>query len=227
MEAMELSDAENPTEAPIEQGVKEAEEFRKTQTPTATGTEKIEILKHNLSVRVPIGDYLTPAGLDLAIRNISDSVIATAVFEAAFYDQEGNIVEQVRHAETTLEPKTSRAIHIASSPYEDERVKSYAVRVIRTATSDAERVQLRRHEMRATETGEEEIMGIAKNISQVKTDVAVIATFYDAQEEIIGTKVVVLRDVEPNTIRQYELRFKPQEGDEISRYTLRIGEIVE
>lgn len=222
-----MSDAENPTEAPKEQGVEEAEESPKAPIPTATGNGKIAILKHNLSVRIPIGDYLTPAGLDLAIRNISDSMIATAVFEAAFFDEEGNIVEQVRHGEIMLEPETSRAIHIACSPYEDERVKSYAVRVTRTTTADVERVQLRRHEMRTTEAGEEEIMGIVKNISQVKTDVAVIATFYDAQEEIIGTKVVVLRDVEPNTIRQYELRFKPQEGDEVSRYTLRIGEIAE
>jgi len=224
---MKLSDAENPREAPREQSAEKARESPTTPTPTATGNEKIAILKHNLSVRVPIGDYLNPAGLDLAIRNISDSTIATAVFEAVFYDEKGNIVEQVRHGEVTLESETSRAIHIACSPYEDERVKSYAVRVTRTTTADIERVQLRRHEMRTTETGEEEITGIAKNISQVKSDAAVIATFYDAQQEIIGTKVVVLRDIEPDAIRQYELRFKPQKGDEVSRYTLRIAEIAE
>lgn len=90
-----------------------------------------------------------------------------------------------------------------------------------------EKVQLRRHEITTTETGEEEISGIAKNISTVKTDAAVIATFYNANAENIGTKVLILRDIEPNSIRQYVLKFKPQEGDSVRTYNIEIGELAE
>jgi hypothetical protein len=220
---IELSDTKRPTEVPIQPGVEESKAPPKTPAPTATGNEKIEILKHHLS-ETDLGSDGTPRarpGVELAIRNVSESTIATAVFEAVFYDEEGNIVDQVKHEEITLEPETSRAILIACPPHQYDLVKSYDARVVRTTTADVEKVQLRRHETWTTETGEEEIKGIVKNISQVKTDAAVIATFYDANEENIGTQVVVLRDIEPNTIRQYGLSFRPQEGDVVSRYTLR------
>lgn len=38
-----------------------------------------------------------PAGVDFDIRNVSDSTIANVLFEAAFYDIEGNIVDTVKH----------------------------------------------------------------------------------------------------------------------------------
>jgi hypothetical protein len=169
------------------------------------------------------GSYPTPTGVELAIRNVSDSTIATAVFEAVFYDQEGNILDTVKHREIDLKPDTSRAIHITSSINEIDKVKSYGVRIIRTTTADVEKVQLRRHEMRTTEAGEEEISGTVKNISEVKTDAALVATFYDPKKENIGTKVLVLRDIEPNTIRQFDFKFKPQEGDIVRSYSLNVG----
>jgi len=217
--------AENPAEASGVQGVGEVRKPPKMPEPTATGNARIAVLKHGFAVRNMLEKFPDPPGVDLAIRNVSESTIATAIFEAVLYDEEGNIVDKVKHGEITLEPATSRAIHISYPPHQDGIVKSYDVRIVRTTTADVERVQLRRHESRTTETGEEEIVGIVKNISQVKTDAAVVATFYDLQKENIGTKVVVLRDIEPNTVRQYELRFKPQEGDEVMSYTLRIGEI--
>jgi hypothetical protein len=223
----ELSDAETTKEAPKEQAVEEAKEPPKTPVPTATGNEKITILKHS-----PSGAYggwdqrsSAPTGVELAIRNVSDSTIATAVFEAVFYDKEGNIVDTAKHREIDWKPDTSRAIHIASSIYEYDKVKSYDVRIIRTTTADVEKVQLCRHAIRTTETGEEEIRGIVKNISEVKTDAALVATFYDPKKENIGTKVIILRDIEPNTIRQFDFKFKPQEGDIVRTYSLNVGEI--
>jgi len=229
-----LSDAETPTEAALskEQAVEEAKESPKTPAPTATGNEKIKILKHSLPETDMSRDeeYTSgeeyPISVELAIRNVSDSTIATTVFEAVFYDEEGNIVDTVKHREICLQPNTSRAIRISSSETEYDKVKSYDVRVVRTTTADVEKVQLRRHEIRTTETGEEEIRGIVKNISEVKTDTAVVVTFYDPKKENIGTKVLVLRDIEPNTIRQFDLKFKPQEGDRVGTYSLNVGEIV-
>jgi acylphosphatase len=126
-----------------------------------------------------------------------------------------------------LKLDTSRAIRVNSSIpfFESHKVKSYDVRVVRTTTADVERVQIRRHEVTTTEAGEEEISGIVKNISDVKTDAAVVWTFYDPKKENIGTKVVILRDMEPNAIRQYGFRFKPQEGDTVRSYNIIVGEI--
>jgi len=233
MEVMELSDAETPTEAALskEQAVEEAKESPKTPAPTATGNEKIKILKHSLSETdmARYDEYTSgeeyPVSVELAIRNVSDSTIATTVFEAVFYDEEGNIVDTVKHREIYLKPNTSRGIRITSSESEHGKVKSYDVRVVRTTTADVEKVQLRRHEIRTTETGEE-VRGIVKNISEVKTDAALVVTFYDPKKENIGTKVLVLRDIEPNTIRQFDFKFKPQEGDRVRTYSLAVGEIV-
>jgi hypothetical protein len=198
-----------------------------TPEPTATGNEKVIILKHSLSKIIDLDRRSGGStGAELAIRNVSDSTIATLVFEALFYDIEGNILDIVKHKEVDLKPNFSRAILISTSILESDRVESYDVRIIRTTTADVEKVQLRKHEIRTTEAGEEEVSGIVKNLSNVKTDAALVATFYDSKKENIGTKVIILRDIEPNSIKQYHFKFKPQEGDRISAYSLNIGEIV-
>ena len=98
-------------------------------------------------------------------------------------------------------------------------------RVVRSTTADVEKVQLRQNIIRTSETGEEVIRGIVKNISEVMTDAAVVATFYDSDEEDLGTRVLILKDIEPNTIRQYVLTFKPQEGDRVATYRISVGEL--
>ena len=224
-----MPDAETLGEAALssEKAVEEAKEPSKTPAPAATGNEKITILKHNLPETELVRDEVCLPGVELAIRNVSDSTIGTAVFEVVFYDKEGNIVDTVKHRETDLPPDTSRGIDINSSlsKFDGARIKSYDVRLVRTTTADVEKVQLRRHVIRTTETGEEEIVGIVKNISAFRTDAALVAAFYDTKEECIGTKGVVLRDIEPNAVRQYDLRFKPQEGDMVGSYRVVVGEI--
>jgi hypothetical protein len=125
-----------------------------TPEPTATGNEKVTILKHALS-RKKSDEFLDESpesitnstmGAELAIRNVSDSTIATLLFEALFYDVEGNILDTVKHREINLRPKTSRAIYIQTLIALNNRVKSYAVRITRTITADVEKVQLRRYE---------------------------------------------------------------------------------
>jgi hypothetical protein len=229
----EGQNVEEAKEVPLleEKPVAEIKEAPKAPAPTATGNEQITILKHEISRMED--DFLYGASgvsstnIELAIRNVSDSNIASAVFEAAFYDIEGNIVDTVRHREIDLKTNTSRAISISYTGPKYNEVKSYDVRIIRTTTPDVEKVQLRRTELRATETGEEEVIGTVKNISEVKTDAAVVATFYDFNKENIGTNVLILRDIEPNTVREFDLKFKPQEGDVVRSCTINIGEVVE
>jgi hypothetical protein len=228
---VDVSGLENTQEAAlaVEQAPLEINEFPKMPTPTAIGDERVTILKHELTLTDPTVEYPTPAGIELAIRNLSDREIATATFEATFYDQEGQVVSSVKHNEIELQPDTSRGIRITSSVphYESHLVKSYAVNVTRTTTTDEERIQLRRHEIRTTTDGMEQVWGIAKNVGPVKMDAAVVWTFFNPRKVDLGTRVVILRDIEPNTIRQYEFTFKPPEGDSVRTYNVAVGQIEE
>jgi hypothetical protein len=153
----------------------------------------------------------------------SESTIATAMVETIFYDKRGTVLDTVKQR-NCLGTGSKRAIHIPCAPYDYDKIKSYDVRITRMTTTEVEKVQLRRHDIRTTEAGEE-ITGIVKNISKVKTDSAVVATFFDEKGENIGTRVVVLRDIEPDAIRQYELKFKPQDGDSVRTYVIEVGEL--
>jgi len=191
-------------------------------TPKATGNEKITILKHELSVEQVYAD-LYRVSADLAIKNISDSTIATVVFGAEFYDKDGNVVEEVKHWEIDFQPNQSRGVRIFSSSFKDiKEIWSYSVKIVRMTTTDIEKVQLCRKEMRTTENGEIDVKGSVKNISKFKTDAALVADFYNFKNENIGTKVIILRDIEPRIIKQFNFVFKPIEGDKVGDYTLEI-----
>ncbi len=226
-----MSELENTPQATIaiEPPTVEIDELPKAPVPTATGDDRVTILKHELTLTDPTEEYPTPAGVELAIRNISRQEIATVIFEATFYDQAGQVVSTVKHNEIEFKPDTSRAIRITSTVphYESYKVKSYAVRLVRTTTTDEESIQLRRHELNTAADGEEHIWGIAKNIGPATTDAAVVWTFYDPQKQDLGTRVVILRDIEPNTIRQYEFTFKPPKGNTVRTYTVTVGRIEE
>jgi hypothetical protein len=196
--------------------------------PNATGNEQVAILKHNFfeGCEGEGIDFPFHASAKLVIKNVSESTIASAIFKVVFYDIEGNTLETVRHEEVELKPSASRDVVIRHGIWHNDAVKSYDVKLIRTTTTDIEKVQLCGWEMATTKTGAEKITGVVKNISEVKTDAALVATFYN-YEEIISTKIVLLRDIEPGSIREFRLLFKPQEGDVVRTNVLRIGDILE
>ena len=191
-----------------------------TPEPTATGDGGIAILRHGL-VKT-IGDSRgSTGGIDLSIRNVSEATIASAILEAVFYDIEGNVLDTVKHREIDLKPSTSRGIIISCPGRYSLALRSYSVKITRTTTADVEKVKLCKHKIKTTNAGEE-VEGAVKNIGGVKTDAALIPTFYNSKKESIGTKVIVLRDIEPNNIKQFHFLFKPQEGDVVKTYTLNI-----
>lgn len=192
----------------------------------ATGNEKVKIIKHSLSSGS--GDLIgILAGIDLAIKNDSGDAISSLVFEAVFYDVEGNIVDTIKRNETELKPNTSRAININCKPQNVKNVRAYDVKIVRMTTAEEEKVQLRRNEMVSKADGEKEVKGVVKNVSSAKTDTAIVATFLDSQKEAIGTRIAILRGIEPNSIKQFSITFKPMEGDAVSSYTVNIGDLVE
>ena len=157
--------------------------------PIVIGDKNVQILSHHFfEAGIPDREP-TPGGVQLAIRNISQNTIATIVFKTAFYDSAGNIVEEIKHTENELKPSSSRSIIILSSIIGDAVIRSHDTKIIKTITTDIERVQLRGYGMKTNEKGEEEIQGTVKNISDLKTSSALIANFYDYDNDHVGSKV--------------------------------------
>jgi hypothetical protein len=206
----------------------EVKEPVKIRESTAIGNDKIEILRHDLyDVHDDAPGEQRPAGVDLAIQNLSESTIATAIIEVTFYDIEGNLLGTATHRVIELLPGTSRNIQIDSLVKEVEKVKSYDVRIVKTRTADAEKVQTRSHGMSRNTAGEEVVEGIVKNVSKVKTDAAVVISFFDANKEDVGRKILVLHDLEPEAIRRYRLVFMAPEGETVGTYSIVLGDMVE
>ncbi len=195
--------------------------------PIAFGNNELTILKHEFFKERIDHDCYTPARVDLAIRNISNSTIATAILEAKFFDAEGKIVDIIRHRESELRGDTSRSISIYCKNELSRIVKSYNITVIKVITADQEKVQFCSHEVTADDAGDENFSIVVKNISDEKTDTAVVASFFNSYKDNIGTKIFILKDIEPNRTKKFCFSFKPQEGDQIRTYTFDIGDVVE
>ncbi len=196
-----------------------------TPKQIAAGNDNITILKHRIFEKDDKRDGIFQVGIELAIRNISEKTIATVIFEAQFYGIDGNILDIAKHKELDLKSNTSRTIFIQSSITQPSKIKGYDVKIIKITTVDFEPVQICRNEIRTIETGEE-IMGIVRNISKIKTDIALIATFKDFKDEKIGIRVIPIKDIEPGEIRKFHFIFIPPEGDKVKTYALVIGEII-
>jgi hypothetical protein len=50
--------------------------------------------------------------------------------------------------------------------------------------------------------------------------------FNNSENENIGVRVIILKDIEPDSIRRFHFTFKPIEGDVVKSYTLSIGDLV-
>jgi len=196
-----------------------------TPEPLATGNDDIVILSHHIQ-----DPDVTARGdkrsIDMAIRNISDKTFATVLFEAVFYDSIGNIMSKTKHREYEFQPNISRGIHIIPDKHEPDNFKSYKVSIMRALTTDVEKVQLRRHEIRSIDGGEE-IRGSVKNLSDVKTDTTLIATFKDSSGEKIGTKVIILKDIEPHSVKPFQFVFNTPIEEKVREYVLNLGELIE
>jgi hypothetical protein len=187
----------------------------------------LTILKHELFKERIDHDCYTPARVEAAVRNNSGLTIATAVFEVTFYDINGELLDTVRHMESDLKKNTSRCVTIYGKNEQSKLIKNYNINIVKVITAEQERVQFCSHEVKVDANGDEEFFIIVKNISNVKTDSAVVAAFYNSYKENIGTKVIILRDIEPGKMRRFSFNFKPQGGDKIRSYNFDIADITE
>jgi hypothetical protein len=222
-----MNELKNKTEQIFPKGSQQkcTNEPPKYPEPTATGNEEIAIMKHQLTqldMRKAGAGAKNFYCAELAIRNISDVTIATALFEVDYYDVNGNVVDEVKHKEYEIKSGNSRAIFIASTADPDTvRIKSYNCKLTKAITADVEKIRICRHVINTVENGEE-IEGIVKNISRSKTDAALVANFCNSKNENIGSKLIILRNIEPESTRQFNFVFHPREGDAVRTYSLYI-----
>jgi hypothetical protein len=195
--------------------------------PTVIGDDRIKILKHALRELCIHPRVRTPIIIDFSIKNITDITIATAIFEVVFYDGEGNVLDTVRHKVLELKSKSSRAIVVESYNIPYGMVKSYRVTLVKTITVEIEKVQLIRSEIRKSENGTEEILGVVKNISDFKTDIALVATLIDLNDEIIEIKVLHLKNIEAGKSREFRFICGTHKEEKVKSYSIDIGEVVE
>jgi hypothetical protein len=80
-------------------------------------------------------------------------------------------------------------------------------------TTETEKVQIRNQDMKVNQvTGEADFKGMVKNISDAKTDAVLLLTFLDYRKELIGDKVVIIRDIEPGQLKKFNFKYKPHDG---------------
>jgi hypothetical protein len=216
----------NDIGAAIQSYYVEVTEVILTPLPVVNGNNVIEILKHNfIDGDNTFGCGNIGGGIYISIKNISNMTVAMALFEAIIYDSEGHILDCLKHKELEIRPYNARAITIRIDNMKCSKVKSYRVNLTKTVTIDREKVQLRQNEMRTIEYNLKEVTGTIKNISEYKTDAVVIATFFNTGKEEIGKKVLKIVDIEPDSVRKFNLTFYSAENT-VKTYSLDIGEII-
>jgi hypothetical protein len=197
-----------------------------TPEPVATGNESVIILNHSLNLDLESGWRTKFPSIDLSIRSASSKTIASVTFEIILYDIEGNTIDAIYFKEIDIRPNTSRALYIPLIKQgAEKKLRSYNIKIARMTTTDVEKGLLLRQDKNTTDEGEE-LRGIVKNISDVRTDTALVATFFNSNKENIGTKVIILKDIEPNKTKPFYFKFKSTEADEVKSYILNIGDIV-
>jgi hypothetical protein len=205
-----------------EKHVEEAEGTGIVPEPTVTGNDKIAITKHQL-LEIQVYVCLYKVSVEFAVKNISDVTISTLVFEATFYDKTGKELETETHRELDLRPGVNRGIVITSHTTTPGTVKSYNVRISKMTTTDTEKVQLRQQNLKVDDaTGEAEISGTVKNISNVKTGAAMLVTFGNHKKETIGDKVLIIRDIEPDKLKKFSLKYQPVAGEDVDNFSIRL-----
>ena len=199
-----------------------------TPVAMATGDERIDVLKHGFHESTNEETDEFKKDLEIAIRNVSPATVATTIFNAEIFDAEGNSLGEVRHIESDIKPNTSRAVIIPiNSIIGYNSAKSYKVITTKTITADTQNVLLRRDERKILPNGDVNVSGMIRNVSAIKTDASVAVTFLDAKKEELGTMVLPVKDIEPGSVKNFSLLFRPPTGEKVKTYTIDIGETAE
>jgi hypothetical protein len=193
-----------------------------TPDTEAVGNNKVAILNHRVIDKTSTGKN----SLELKIQNTCDKTLATTVLEVNFFDGEGNMLDTVRHKELDMKPDSSRLVFVSPANNDADMFRIYKVTVRKAVTTDYEKVQLHSHDMKPID-GAVEISGVVKNISDVKTDAAVVTLFKDVKDEKIATRVIYIRNIEPGAAKQFRFKYIAPPDESVNSYIMSVGNIAE
>jgi hypothetical protein len=195
--------------------------------PIAIGNDSLSIMHHEITeMKEDERKVVHPYGVKLAIRNNSNKKIATSLFEAIFFDINGNIVDKVTYKTKDLDAEVSRAINIYSTILEETKVKSYFVKVTKTITTDVEKIQICNCRAKSTVNGEE-ITVIFKNLSEIPISAVIMVDLFNLKDEIIGSRAMELDQINANEIRQCNFLFELPPGENLVRFEPNVVEIIQ
>lgn len=196
--------------------------------PTAIGNNEIQILEHSLQKVEEFSSGQRPeTSINVAIKNISEKTVSTAIFEIIMLDGSGIILDKIVHKELYIKSQNGRRFNVVTKSDIWNKVKSYKIRVIKTITADIEKVQICSQRIRTNDNGEEEFGGLIRNISDVKTDTAVVATFKDRLDDVIGIIVLPVKNIEPGKVKKFDFIYTNPSRGHINSFRLDVGDILE
>jgi hypothetical protein len=200
-----------------------------TPVPEVKGDDRLVIIRHNFEDIELLGvdTNQIKRGIELAVRNVTGDNIASAIFAVELFDAKGNFISTLKHTESDILANTSRAFLIQTTSVKDDIIRSYSIKLIKTVTTEQEKVQLRRNEVKKLPNGREELSGLVKNISKTNTGAVIVVTYLDAAEETIGVRTLEVKDISPSTVRKFSLSFDCPEGQIVKKRNIDIGELSE
>ena len=100
--------------------------------PRSRGRPEVVIMSTNFRTRAAGCRYQHfKTGIELAVRNVSDENIASAIFAVDLFDAAGNFITTFRHTEIDIRD-VSRAFLIQTTNIKEDVVRSYNIKIIKT-----------------------------------------------------------------------------------------------
>jgi hypothetical protein len=216
----------------------EVKESKKAPEPFAEGNEKISILKHEIYKKAEENGELKPGGIEVLIKNVSDSEINTAVFEAIFYDAEGNVLDTVKQKTMEFRQNSTRKIRLPYSKAPPDRIESYSVQVSEVLSPptpvviEHEKIKILKHCIPGLEKVEVKnfpncVEFSIKNVSDKTIATAIFEViFYDIEGKELERTDKVVMDLKPNTCRAINVDCHIMEYKIVKSYSINTKRVV-
>lgn len=186
----------------------------------------VKILSHNgYTVSDMTGTYAVVVG---EVQNMGRDALSYVKITAALYDSENNILATdytYAQIKVLLPGQKSPFIFIKLSSAE-----RYGLEVTKSTLTTEEpyrEFEILSHSSFIDDDGDYRVTGEIKNTgAQEATDTEVIATFYDANGEVVGASVIATvepRDLSAGQTASFDLQVTPDKiASEIATYTLQV-----
>ncbi|HAS04758.1 MAG TPA: hypothetical protein DCR71_03220 [Dehalococcoidia bacterium] len=199
-----------------------AEMARKAPEPVANGNKQVEIVSHKVLPKS--GEGSPGKGVYLEIKNITSAAIGKLTLQTLMFDAKEYVIDTVEKTVTDFQCDKTRILRIVTSA-ENADVKSYEVKITNIAVTPV--AVATGDERKILPNGDVNVSGMIKNVSGIKTDASIAVTFLDTKKEEPGTVVLPVKDIEPGSVKNFSLLFRPPTGEKVKTYTIDIGETAE